>query len=185
MLAHAVAGRPGHDQFRAVRNRLRGQNRAVVDLIAVEHHLASAIRVHRPQMMIAHVEAVHVFPTHVRHLPVGQHPGRIVVLDIGRQRADVAAVGVALVQRADLRHPALDVAIGSRGAENDLAVRQIRGLVIIPAGRRIGRVVFHAGHHVLALTGQLFQAGAVEVDLVQTVVPFAARQVREDELPAS
>ena len=131
----AVAGGPRHDELRTVRNRFRGQNCAVADLVAVEHHLAGAVGIHRPEMMIAHVKAVHVFPTHVRNLAAGEHPGRVVVFDIGRQNADLASVGVAFVQRSDLRHPALNVSIGPRGTEYYLAVRQVGGFEIVPSGR--------------------------------------------------
>jgi len=181
VLAHAVARRPGRHDLRAVGHRLRGQDRAVVDLIAVEDHLPGAVGVHRPEMVIPHVKAVHVFPTHVGHLAVGEHPRRVVVLDIGRQRADIAPVRLALVERRHLRHPALHVPVGPGGAEDDPAVRQIGRLEIVPTGRRIRRVVLHAGRDVLALAGQLSQAGAVEVDLVQAVMPFPLGQVGEDE----
>ena len=183
VLAHAVAGRPRYDQLGTVRHRLGGQDCAVVDLVAVQHHLPGAVGVHRPQVMVAHVKAVHVFPAHVGDLAVGQYPGRVVVLDIGGQRAEIAPIGGALVQCADLGHPALHVAVGSCRAEDDLVVRQVGGLEIIPARRRVGLVILHAGRDILAVAGQLLQAGPVQVDFVQAVMPFPAGQIRKDEFP--
>lgn len=103
VLAHAVAGRPGNHQLGTVRNGLRRQDNTAVDLVAVDYHLAGAVGVHGPKMMVAQVIPVHIFPTHVGHLPVGKNPGRVVLFHIGREESDIAAVGIALVERCHLR----------------------------------------------------------------------------------
>ncbi len=53
------------------------------------------------------LRAVHVFPSHVEDPAVGEHPRRVVVLQVGRELTDVLAVGVAAIDVGHLRQPAL------------------------------------------------------------------------------
>ena len=138
MLASAVTGRENTDDFVRSGNGFRRQHGDVRTLVAVVDHLPRSVRVHRPEMMVRNLFPVNVFPPHIDNLPVGENPGRVVLLDVARQLANIGAVGVTFMNRPDLRQPAVDPAFGSRGTEDNRIVRQVRRLVVVPAwGREI------------------------------------------------
>ena len=203
MLASAVTGRENTDDFVRSGNGFRRQHGDVRPLVAVVDHLPRPVRVHRPEVMIRNLFPVDVFPPHIDNLSVGKNPGRVVLLDVARQRANIGAVGVTFVNRPDLRQPAVDPAFGACGTEDNRIVRQVRRLVVVPAwGREIavaataggGRTVFRRRRRddpvrqrqrgVFSNAGNLFQTRSVNVDFVQTVMLFPGRQVgKEDFLP--
>ena len=163
----AVAGRA--DQHHAV--RARDRLGVEIDVAGVEiaevDGLAGAVGVHRPEVVIVDLRAIDVFPAGVEDSPVGQHPGRVVLLEVRRELAEVAAVGVAAVEIGHLGQPAVDPAPAAGGNENDAAVGQEAGLdVVVDAG------------------GQLPQSAAVGSDLVEVVRVLAASTIGEDDPPA-
>ena len=111
--------------------------------------------------------AIDVFPARVEHAAVGQRPGRVVLFVVAGDGADVLAVGVAPVHDGDLREPAVDPALAAGGDEDDVAVGQVGGLDVV-----VGAV------------GELAQAGAIGVDLVEVVLLRAAFAIAEEDLLA-
>jgi hypothetical protein len=168
VFAASVAGREDRHHFRRSRNRLGVDHQDARMLVPVEYHLRGAVRVGGPQMMVVDLGSVDIFPALIQDAAVGQRPRRVVVFHIGRQRAEVSAVGVAAVQHGDLGQPALDPALAAAGDEHDAVVGQIGRFDVV-----VGPV------------GQLPQVAAVHVDLVQMIVLGAAGPVREQDFPAS
>ena len=123
-----------------------------------------AVGVHRPEVVERHLAAVHVLPAHVEDAPVGQHPGRVVVLGVRGDHADAGAVGLHAVERGHLRHPAVHPPAATRRDEHDVAVRQPRGLEVVIFAKR-----------------ELTEVRAVGVDRVEVVGAGAARTVREED----
>ena len=68
--------------------------------------------------------AIDIFPAGIEQTSVGQRPGRVVVLGVGRDQPDVVAVTVAAVNDAHLGFPAVDPALAAGGNKGQAAVRQ-------------------------------------------------------------
>ena len=201
MLRPAVPRREDAYDLARVRDRFRRQHANVRLLVPVKDHLARAVRVHRPEVVVRDLLAVHVLPAHVNDLAIRERPRRIILLDVARELADVRPVPVAFVDRADLGQPAVYPALGAGRAEDDASVGAVRRLVVVPArGSEVAVLVQRRGagavlvgfqrrdpfgefqRRVLTHAGNLLQARPVEVHFVKTVVLFPARQVRENEL---
>ena len=167
VLALAVPGREaGHHLVRAG-NGLGVDHHDAGVQVAVPDHLGGAVGVGGPEMVIVDLAAIHVFPARVEDAAVGQRPGRVVLLVVAGDGADVLAVGVAAVQDGHLRQPAVDPALAAGGDEDDVAVGQVGGLDVV-----VGAV------------GELAQAGAVGIDLVEVVLLRAAFAIAEEDLLA-
>ena len=164
VLVAAVAGREGGDDLVGAGDRLGVDHDDARVHVAVVDGLGRAVGVHGPQVVELDLAAVDVFPAGVEDAAVGQHPGRVVVLGVGRDALDVRAVGVAAVEDADLGHPAVDPAVAAGGDEDDVAVGQVGGLEVV-----------------VRAVGELAQARAVDVDLVEVVVAGACLAVGEED----
>ena len=99
--------------------------------VAVEDHLPRSVRISGPKVMELDAAAIHVFPTHVEDAPVGKHPGRVVVIVIARDHANVAAIGIAAIQRGHARKPAVDEPTTTAGTEHNVSIRQVRRFDIV------------------------------------------------------
>jgi len=130
-----------------------------------EDHLPRAVGVHRPQVVVVDLAAVHVLPAHVQDAAVGQDPRGVVVVVVGREHSDVRAVAVAAIERRDAGIPAVDEPSASARAEDDAAVGAVGRLDIV-----IGSV------------GELAEAGAIGVDLVEVVGMCATAAIGEEDL---
>ena len=135
--------------------------------VAVEGHLPGAIGIHDPQMVKILTRPVHVFPSRVQDTTVRQDPGRVVLFDIGGEQLDIPAASVTAVQGGHLRVPARHPSPGARGAEDDVTIRQIRGLQIVERTVR-----------------QLSQSGPIYIDLVEMKRIRAAPAIGEEDLAA-
>ena len=167
MLALAVTGGEAGDDLVRARDGLGVDHDDAGVEVAVPGHLGGAVGVGGPEMVVVDLAAIHVFPARVEEAAVGQRPGGVVVFVVAGDGADVAAVGVAAVHDRDLGEPAVDPALAARGDEDDVAVRQIGGLDIV-----VGAV------------GELAQAGAIGIDLVEVILLRAALAIAEEDLLA-
>ena len=111
--------------------------------------------------------AIDVFPAHVEDAAVGQHPGRVVVVVVAGEHADVLAVAVAAVERRHASVPAVDEPPASRRAEDDAAVGAVGRLDVV-----VGPV------------GQLHEPAAVDIDFVEVERVGSAGPVGEEDLLA-
>jgi hypothetical protein len=133
-------------------------------LIAEEDHLPRAVGVHRPQVMVAHLAAVHVFPPLVEDAAIGQGPRGVLVLHVGREPTDVSSIRVATVEHGHLGNVARHPPLAAAGGEDDVAVGEIRRLDVV-----------------VRAVGELAEAGAVELRLVEAVIGLAAPAVGEED----
>ena len=188
------------DPVIASRDRFRSQHTVPRREIAVKDHLFRAVRIYRPEGMVRSPVPVHVLPPHVRDAPVIEKPRRVVLLHIGRDALNIRAVQLAFVERPDLRIVALNVPVRTGRTEDDLIVRRVRRLIVVPAGRRVVlnavkilRTAAYLGRfqrldsrrdrkfRILPQSCDLAQARPVQIHLKQTVVFFPLRQIRKDE----
>ena len=165
VLVDAVAGREGRDDLARAGDGLGVEHDDVRVHVPEIDRGAGAVGIHRPKAVILDLAAIHVFPAHVKQPAIGQRPGRVVVLGVGRDHLDVAAVGSAAVDHADLSHPAIYPAFAARGDKRDVAVGEVGWLVVVEL----------AG-------SKLLQAGTVRADLVEVVEVRAGFAVGEQNL---
>ena len=125
--------------------------------------LVRAVRVARPQMVKLHLRAVHIFPPREQNAAVGKNPGRVVLFDIRRQLLDVLAVRIATIKNRHLNKPTVHPAFGAAGDERDPAVGQISRFQVI-----------------VYPVGELFQARAVDVDLIEMELATASLSIGEE-----
>ena len=156
---------PGHVVVLDATSVLGGQIVRHADGVHVAEigHLARAVMVDRPEMMIAELTPVVILPSRVENPSVRQNSGRVFRHGVAADRADVAAFRVALVEDRDGDFPAHDPTIASRGAEDDFAVRHVRRLDVVERS-----------------VGELREARPVDVDFVEVIIFLAARSVGKD-----
>ncbi len=94
---------------------------------------------------------------------VGQHPGRVVMIVVAGDKADVSTVTIATVQGGHSTQPAVHDPSATAGTEHDSTVGQIRRLDIV-----------------VRSIGQLSQAAAVDVDFVEVISVRATLAVRKE-----
>ena len=160
----AMPGGEGGDDLACARHRLGIQHGRSGVHVAVVDHLPGTIGIRGPEMVEDALVAVHVFPAHVEEAPVGERPGRVVVLDIAGEHAQVAAVALATVERGHRGDPAIDEPVAAVAAKDQTAVRQAGGLDVVEG-----------------TVGDLAEAGAVRLDLVEVVEWAAASSVAEED----
>ncbi len=129
--------------------------------------MVRAVWIHRPEVMELDVAAINVFPAGIEDATVGQDPGSVVLPRVEGEAADVAAVDFAAVDGAHLRHPAGHPTAAAGGDEGDAAIGQVGRLIIV-----------------VRPVGNLPEAAAVKLDLVEVVVMRACLEVGEDGLVA-
>ena len=131
MFRHAVSGRKRGDDLAGAGNRLGVDHHDAGMLVAEVDHQRRAVRIDRPEMMVQQLIAVDILPAHVQHAAVGQHPRRVFLFGVVGEHADVAAVGVAAVQRGHLGPPARHEPMAAAGAEDDAAVGRVDRLDVV------------------------------------------------------
>ncbi len=99
-------------------------------VVAVQLPLAGAVGVHLEQGLYSHLPAVVVVPAGVEHPSVIGQRGESGVHLVEAESPHVAAVAVAGEQVAHLGPPAIDRLDAAGGAEDDVAVGHVDGLVI-------------------------------------------------------
>ena len=141
-------------------------------VISPEGGRIGAIRTAGPEVLVDDGMSVHVIPAAVQDVAARRDRGKPLIGLVEGQSTDVAAVAIHAMQgvdvpaRAKLVAKTTGMAPAARRAEDDPAVGQI------------------VGHQVLVLAlGQLTQAGAVGVDLIDVVerVFHCAAREGEDE----
>ena len=163
----AVARRKrGHDLVR-VGDRFGIDHHVARILIAEIDHHARAVGIDRPEVMVEQLIAVDVLPSHVEHPAVGQHPGRVFLLGVVGEHANVGSVRVAAVERGHLGLPARHEAVATARTEDDRPVGRVDRLDIV-----VGPV------------GQLPEIRAVDVDFVEVVGRCPALAIGEEDLLA-
>ena len=167
VLVAAMPGRKRCHHLLRARNRFGVDHHRVGVHVSVVDHLAGAVRVHRPQMVIADLAAVDVFPSLVQNPPVGHHPRRVFLFRVGRELADLRPIAVATVEDRNLGKVAGHPSIAAAGAEDDTPVGQVGRLEVVERS-----------------VGQLPQAGAVDVDFVKVIVGLPAFAIGEEDLLA-
>ncbi len=124
-----------------------------VGVAPVVFPLVGAVRIHRKQKPSEEVGHVGVFPAGEHHAPGGEHAGIVVVVLVEGELADLARCAVQQIQAPHVVQPvpARHRLVTGRGAEEDPAVGQVAGVVVVDVAVPIGR--------------HPCQAGAVDADL--------------------
>ena len=117
--------------------------------------------------MERNLAAIDVLPAHVGDAAVVEGPGRVVVLDVGGKHADSGAVRLHAVDGGHLGEPAVNPAARAARDEDDVAIREPRGLDVVVFAER-----------------ELLEAGAVRVDGEEVIALLVAGTVGEHDLPA-
>ncbi len=127
--ARELSGVPGNGA--RVEKRVRP-----IRIAAVIFHLPGAVGVHVEQYAVVTVGRIGIFPAQIQYPAIGKYRGAPVMLLVETQLADMTAVRVHPVESGAARTP---VYAGhgreeGRGRENDVAVRQIAGVVMVNIG---------------------------------------------------
>ncbi len=114
MFDTAMARGVNHENIRGARDRLCIDVESTRVHVAKEDAVLGSVRIHGPEMVVVHLASVDIFPAHVENTSIRQGPGRVVMLDIGREETDVFAVRFTAMDCRDLSQPAVDPAPAAR-----------------------------------------------------------------------